>query len=41
MNSNWLSTSGNPTVDRALLLADITKLLSLTSNYETKEDGRT
>nr|YP_009663708.1 hypothetical protein [Dactylella tenuis]QCW06846.1 hypothetical protein [Dactylella tenuis] len=40
MNSNRLSTSGKSIEDRYLLLADITKLLNLTSNYETREDGR-
>jgi hypothetical protein len=40
INKNRLSTSGKPIVDRALLYADINKLLSIPSNYEDREDGK-
>jgi hypothetical protein len=40
MNDNRLSTSGKPAVDRALLKADINKLLNRSDIYEIKEDGR-
>lgn len=41
MNNNRLSTSREkPVADRDLLLADIDKLLSRSSNFENMEDGR-
>lgn len=48
MNNNRLSTSSSSKeesaqeklINRAELIADITKLLSMPSNYEKREDGR-
>ena len=41
MNSNRLSTSGKPPINRIKLIEDITKFLSKPSNYEYQEDGKT
>jgi hypothetical protein len=43
MNNNRLSTSGKPQINtpgRVKLIEDITKLLSMPSNYEYQEDGK-